>query len=68
MEEAPKYTGRGGWRGGGRPKKEHKAPKKYHTMAIALLPDQKKAIQEMAKDADMSVSQFVLSRVFFEKK
>ena len=61
MEEE-KYQGRGGWRGGGRPKKEKSDAVVTASLGLALRPDEKEKIIKNAEENGMSVSRYVVER------
>lgn len=60
-----KYSGRGGWHGGGRPKKGPDARRK--TMSISGTPAEIEELQRLAEDSGKTVSRFIIeSLINFE--
>ncbi|MCQ2082544.1 MAG: hypothetical protein MJZ11_12890 [Lachnospiraceae bacterium] len=58
MTEEKKYTGRGGWHGGGRPSKGPDARRK--TMSISGTPAEIELLKKLAEESGKTVSRFVL--------
>lgn len=58
-----KYTGRGGYHGGGRPKKAENEKTVYKTLSIAGSPEEIEQIRKMAKEENKTVSRFVIESV-----
>ena len=62
MNEEKKYVGRGGWRGGGRPKKEKSDATITATLGLVMMPEEKTKIMENAEARNMSISRYVVSQ------
>lgn len=61
--EIPHYTGRGGYHGGGRPKKEENEKTIYKTISIAGNPEEIEEIKEMAKAENKTISRFIIEKI-----
>lgn len=62
-----KYTGRGGYHGGGRPKKAESEKTVYKTLSIAGSPEEIEQIREMAQAESKTVSRFVIDTILKEE-
>jgi hypothetical protein len=60
MDDTKKYTGRGGWRGGGRPKKKKSDSKLTERIVLVCRPEEKLRAERDASKKQMSVSDYVL--------
>ena len=60
-EDKPKYTGRGGYHGGGRPRKDEEARRK--TISISGTPKEIENLKKLAKESGKTVSRFVLDNL-----
>lgn len=58
-----KYFGRGGWHGGGRPKKAESEKTVYKTLSIAGSPEEIEEIKEMAKAENKTISRFIIEKI-----
>lgn len=58
-----KYTGRGGWRGGGRPKKAESEKTVYKTLSIAGSPEEIEQIRRLAESENKTVSRFIIEKI-----
>lgn len=67
MEKEKKYTGRGGYHGGGRPKKAENEKKIYKTISIAGSPAEIEQIRTLAQAENKTVSRFVIDTILEEK-
>ena len=65
--QGKKYVGRGGWRGGGRPKKAKNEKTVFKTISIAGRPEEIEKIKEMAKTEGKNVSRFLIDMALKEK-
>lgn len=62
-----KYTGRGGYHGGGRPKKAESEKKIYKTISIAGSPEEIEQIRKLAQAENKTVSRFLIDTILEEK-
>lgn len=63
MTEAKKYQGRGGYHGGGRPRKKESEKTVYKTMSISGTPEEIEQLKKLAQAENKTVSRFVLEAV-----
>lgn len=63
-----KYVGRGGWRGGGRPRKKEEDKTKFERVTITCRPETAKKIREQAKKEEKSISSLILNKLDFLKE
>ena len=61
LNEEKKYTGRGGYHGGGRPRKDEEARRK--TISISGTPKEIKNLKKLSKESGKTVSRFVLDNL-----
>lgn len=60
-EDKPKYTGRGGYHGGGRPRKDEEARRK--TISISGTPTEIESLKELAEKNKKTVSRLVIDTI-----
>lgn len=63
MAEEKKYTGRGGWRGGGRPRKNEEARRK--TISISGTPAEVEKLKQLAEKENKTVSRYILEILLY---
>lgn len=63
QEKEKKYVGRGGWRGGGCPRKAESEKTVYKTMSIAGSPEEIEEIKDMAKAENKTISRFIIEKI-----
>lgn len=63
MAEEKKYTGRGGYHGGGRKPLPEDQKKKFKTMSISGTPEEIEKLKEIAKQNNKSVSRYILDQI-----
>lgn len=64
MPEQKKYTGRGGYHGGGRKTLDPTGKRKeFKTVSISGTPEEMEALKQKAKAAGQTVSRFVLDNL-----
>lgn len=63
MEKEKKYTGRGGYHGGGRPKKAESEKKIYKTISIAGSPAEIEQIRKLAIEENKTISRFIIEKI-----
>lgn len=61
MAEEKKYYGRGGWHGGGRPRKEE--GEKKITVSLCATKNEIEKLKQLAKEKNKSVSRYILDIV-----
>lgn len=60
MAEEKKYTGRGGYHGGGRKKLPPELKKVYKTISISGTPEEIENLKQKAKEKNKTVSRYVI--------
>lgn len=68
MEREKKYTGRGGYHGGGRKKLPDGQKKIFKTVSISGTPEELDALKQVARNRGKSVSRLILDYFLFEEK
>lgn len=63
MDEEKKYTGRGGYHGGGRKKMDPAVKKQFKTASISGTPEEMDALKAKAKAEGLTLSRYVITKL-----